>query len=422
MTDDDDGVKGKNNRVIPIREGRKSLDDLEPLEFMGDKIIGYNLADVSGKYRPVAVSWILKDWIARGEVTLAAGPGGLGKSTFFIAMGLSISSGEDFLNLGVTQSQRVAYLTTEDTAKDLFRSAEAAVEYNGIQVPPTFFLLSYGKEELSAIVTEWGMNTDALKEWVRMVGKELRADVLIVDPLMNLIEGDLNSARDATRLIKFFKTVGKECECGVVLVNHTRKVADKSKITLMDSIGSVAFGNGARVALVVRDATAKDINPEAGEEVGGDLLKTLAGLVAVDRDKNNNGMLERGMLFQRHSQFMKLQDPDQPEDTLRDSVGVIGPYKYNDLELVELDQRTLLIQELRKKEHSWAVNGSHQPKAVDTVRSFMEVDNNRRAFEVLNDLIHAGVLEKCEITVQKMSGGRMKNRKIVGVKVSARSK
>ena len=69
----------------------------------------------------------------RGHVTLTAAAPGVGKSTLAVEEAISLVTGEDFLNLDITEKRRVGLINNEETRDEIERRIEATCQAFKIQ-------------------------------------------------------------------------------------------------------------------------------------------------------------------------------------------------------------------------------------------------------------------------------------------------
>ena len=69
----------------------------------------------------------------RGHITLTAAAPGVGKSTLAVEEAVSLVTGEDFLNLDITEKRKVGLINNEETRDEIERRIEATCQAFKIQ-------------------------------------------------------------------------------------------------------------------------------------------------------------------------------------------------------------------------------------------------------------------------------------------------
>ncbi|MBX6370152.1 MAG: AAA family ATPase [Rhodospirillales bacterium] len=193
---------------------------------------------------PRQVRWLVPGLIPRGALTLVAGIGGAGKSTFLCAVAAAVSAGR----LGEPGDAIV--VTFEDPAAEVVRPRLEAANADLARV----HVVERADDGGLAAVRLPG-DLDELRALVR----EVSARLLVLDPVVAAIETSLDAHKDqhVRAVLAGLARLAEEEDLAVALVGHLNKAA--SRDAYLRVANSVAFWNAARsVVLVTADAAAPD--------------------------------------------------------------------------------------------------------------------------------------------------------------------
>ena len=134
----------------------------------------------------------------RGHITLTAAAPGVGKSTLAVEEAISLVTGEDFLNLDITEKRRVGLINNEETRDEIELLKQASsigdaamwkikyewlkpgVREREIEAKVHEFMLERGCEIIYDIIVASGGNTSPYRRWA--TDKLIRqGDLVIVD-------------------------------------------------------------------------------------------------------------------------------------------------------------------------------------------------------------------------------------------------
>lgn len=192
-------------------------------------------------YRPQAVSWLWRDRIPAGELSILGGDGGLGKSTFLALLAAEVTRGKArgltgtaqvVVALGEDDPSRVLAARYRAAGADMSRVHVLAAEDDGGESPVVL------PDDLGALRTEV---------------ERLRPDLVIVDPVSAHLSGAVDMHRDAGKggmrqvlnpLGRLAQTTGATVVCAV----HLRKGAGPASDLLG---GTKALRNAARNVLIL---------------------------------------------------------------------------------------------------------------------------------------------------------------------------
>lgn len=194
---------------------------------------------------PRAVRWLVPGVVPLRTSTLVAGQGGLGKSTWLMAVAAQVTTGK--LNGG--QPAHVIVVSYEDTIEEILRPrAEAAgadlTLMHEIVVPPQLggaVLLPRDVERLDAQIAETG------------------ARLIIVDPVLAALDVNLDAHKDqhVRVVLAQLAELAERHNCANALVLHLNKSLSADPYLRISS--SSGFYNAARsVVVVVPDPEGPD--------------------------------------------------------------------------------------------------------------------------------------------------------------------
>jgi hypothetical protein len=197
------------------------------------------------------VDWLWKGYLPKGKLTLLSGDGGEGKSTITCSLAATITTAGEWPD----------HSRCEHAGFVLFWSSE---DDPGDTIKPR--LMAAGAD-----VTRVGMIGNALDEngepmpfdpaiHFGKLAEKLRAShggisLLVIDPIVTAITGDMNKANDVRRSLQAIVDFAKEFDCAVIGITHSPKNARGAKL-VHRVIGSQAFTAYARNNLFVHHDSA----------------------------------------------------------------------------------------------------------------------------------------------------------------------
>jgi RecA-family ATPase len=215
-----------------------------------------------------------------GDVTMEVAPGGIGKTSWCICVGIELASGERLLDEHIFGTDlSVLYITGEDDKEEIERRIEAIVKaYPDKHLEGKLDRLDVlgtddeNVEKISLLTTERGSSKinregfavlDALLE-------AYRPSMLVLDPLVAFCgNGNMNDNPTMGSLVKQLKRLALKYACSILVVHHTNKHGERGDIN--SSSGAAATFNMARRAIMPVPMTKE----EAAE----------LGVMPTDRDR-----------------------------------------------------------------------------------------------------------------------------------------
>lgn len=266
-------LNGSYEKVITLKEG---LPWREPLPIL--KLTIPSVVEI--RPRP----WLYGYWSMRGAVTLIAAPGGTGKTALMTSVILACATGKSLLDELPLRPLNVVFLGLEESTEEMHRRFAAAMIHHKINQDEfdgrIFFLDGRQYGFCAANLDDNGNVMQAPDmDALRAIMLDLRIDILCADPLALLHTAPENDNSAMAQVMQYFNRLAQECDCGVILVHHTRKGAIAGD---PDGIrGAGALVNHARIAIglsPMNQDEAKDFNVSKDEQ---------RSLVRIDDLKRN---------------------------------------------------------------------------------------------------------------------------------------
>lgn len=313
----------ENQSLNEINEGNA------PIATKARKIL--KLSDAVSTATPL--SWTVQGWLTRGEASILYGKSGAGKSFAGLDIALSIA------DPAITEwhghkvhSGAVVYLCGEGYA-GLVRRAQAWVQEK--TSTPMDDIELYIKPRGEALNTGGGVDT-LISEIEELELNEAPA-LTVVDTLNRHVEGDENTADTARQFLAAVDALRYKYGCGVLIVHHSGKDADKG------SRGSSAFRAGVDAEIMVT-RTRSGIKLEHTKSKDGELRKLELDLIPVDI---------KGVYDEYGVQVSTLVCGDQRADRQSDTDGEAGipPKEKQEKPLTKPLQRALQVFRAAARKH-----------------------------------------------------------------------
>ncbi|GAB3394333.1 AAA family ATPase [Azotobacter armeniacus] len=194
--------------------------------------------------KPRGIRWLWPAWIAKGKLTVLAGAGGAGKTTLAIGLAAILTSGGHYPDGSLcTERGNVLIWTSEDDPADTLvpRLMAAGADLSRVHII-NGRINHKGEHEPFDPATDFNL----LRKAVEALGG---ASLLILDPVVNLVKGDMHKANDVRRSLQVVVDFAEEHDCAVLGISHFSKGSGGSS-PADRVIGSQAFGALARTVLV----------------------------------------------------------------------------------------------------------------------------------------------------------------------------
>ena len=154
------------------------------------------------------VDWLAKDWLQKGVVHQIVGAMDNGKSYFTAEISAQVSKGGELFGHPVEKG-KVLYISTEDSADTVIikRIKSLGGDLNNIAVYTKLAPISFpsGIDRLFRFVVEH------------------RPSVIVLDPILSMFEGDMNSETSARKVINPLVQLAQFFNIAVINVTHAGK-------------------------------------------------------------------------------------------------------------------------------------------------------------------------------------------------------
>lgn len=188
------------------------------------------------------ISWLWKDWLAKGKLHILAGQAGTGKTTLALSLAATISKGGQFADGLIAKKGSVLIWSGEDGINDTLAPRLSAA---GSDLTKIHFIDGYD-DNYQKRSFDPATDMPAL-----MMKVESMADLslLIIDPIVSAISGDGNKNGDVRRGLQPLVDLASCLNCAVLGITHLSK-GGQGKDPLERVTGSLAFGAVARIVMI----------------------------------------------------------------------------------------------------------------------------------------------------------------------------
>lgn len=261
---------------------------------------------------PEAVEWLWPGRLPLGKISLLEGDPGLGKSTVGVDLAARVSRGLPLPGGGLYGPAAVVLLSAEDGLADTVRPRLDAAGADARLV----YSLSLVIEDAETLPT-----LDGDLPRIERAVVDAKARLLVVDPLMAFLGGDVNSYRDqdVRRALAPLAKMAERQHVAVLVVRHLTKGGGAASI--YRGGGSIGIVGAARSALLV----AKDPEDEARRivaSVKSNLAKPPASLAYRIEEASNGAprlLWEEGDAGITADELLAAQAPGPEEGRPRDA-------------------------------------------------------------------------------------------------------
>jgi putative DNA primase/helicase len=197
--------------------------------------------------KPMAIDWLWPGWLPAGKLTILAGAAGTGKTTLALGLGAVITTAGRWPDgAASTKKGNVLVWSSEDVADDTLVPRLIA---SGADLTRCHFIegiVQHGE----SVPFDPSQDIPELHRAVERIGG---AALLIIDPIVSAVAGDMHRANDVRRSLQAVVDFAEAHSCAVIGITHFAK-GGAGKAPQDRVIGSQAFGALARMVLV----TAKE--------------------------------------------------------------------------------------------------------------------------------------------------------------------
>ena len=206
--------------------------------------------------------WVVRDYLIRGSVSLLAGAGSAGKSSLHKAWSVSLALGQPFGGFKPDKACTVLSYNVEDDIDEEHMRLSAILRWFGATPADIAGKIHIvGPSDVGTLVvrdpdTGKLKTTAAMDELDEMV-RELKPDVVLLDPLVELHTVDENDNTGLRSVIAQFRAFAKRHNVALGLAHHTRKGATNPGDP--DAIrGAGSIVGAVRVAFTVCTMTSEE--------------------------------------------------------------------------------------------------------------------------------------------------------------------
>ena len=208
------------------------------------------------------VDWLAKDWLQKGVVHQIVGAMDNGKSYFTAEISAQVSKGGELFGHPVEKG-KVLYISTEDSADTVIikRIKSLGGDLNNIAVYTKLAPISFpsGIDRLFRFVVEH------------------RPSVIVLDPILSMFEGDMNSEVSARKVINPLVQLAQFFNIAIINVTHAGKT--KKGHPNLDALGSQG------ITAITRANFYLALDEDTGERI-------------ITCIKNNNGGIKLSWSFE----------------------------------------------------------------------------------------------------------------------------
>jgi hypothetical protein len=188
------------------------------------------------------ISWLWRDWLAKGKLHVLAGPPGSGKTTVALSVAAILSRGALWPDGTQAEVGNVLMWSGEDAPEDTLAPRLQAA---GANLDRVFFVGDVGEGGSRRAFDPATDNALLEAEAIRIGNVAL----LIVDPIVNAVTGDSHKNTEVRRALQPLVDLGARLNAAVLGISHFSKGSQGRQPTERVT-GSLAFGALARVVMV----------------------------------------------------------------------------------------------------------------------------------------------------------------------------
>lgn len=197
--------------------------------------------------KPQPIDWLWPSWLPAGKLTILAGSAGTGKTTLALGLSAVITTGGRWPDGSIcNRTGNVLIWSSEDVADDTLVPRLIA---SGADMARCHFIEGIAQNG-ETLPFDPSQDIPELHRAVRRIGG---VSLLLIDPIVSAVAGDMHRANDVRRSLQTVVDFADSYGCAVVGITHFAK-GGAGKAPQDRVIGSQAFGALARMVLV----TAKE--------------------------------------------------------------------------------------------------------------------------------------------------------------------
>jgi hypothetical protein len=227
-------------------------------------------------------AWLIGVAVLRGFYSLITSPGGRGKTAWAIMVAVAAVMGQTALcGMVVRARLRVVFISGEDSGQEMMRRVRAFCQAHTIHPDDLGDrLLIIGAREVSGLT--FNRTDPSTKQVVvdaagiaclEAIGRQHRADLIIIDPLVSFFPAGLNDNAPASLAMAAISGICERLACGVVLLHHVSKGAVRGgeEASALAALGAVSISSHTRVAMSLMSLSEKEapglgVHPSAARD------------------------------------------------------------------------------------------------------------------------------------------------------------
>ena len=206
--------------------------------------------------------WLHGNDLMRGAVSMLSAPGARAKTSWLLTCALACSSGRSLLGAHIFGGPlRVLYLSAENSTDEITLRLRAAMQHHGLNNAdvPGLYVIAADQWGLPLLGTLAGAPVIHSSGWNALIAEldRIKPDVLIMDPLINLMGGvDQNSNSAAGLLMGQLAALAARRRIAVMMAHHVAKGRDPKSAE--SAMGAATFVNLCRIVLGIEPLDKND--------------------------------------------------------------------------------------------------------------------------------------------------------------------
>ncbi len=219
--------------------------------------------------------WVVPNLLLRGYVSGIFAPGGVGKSSMQLVLGMAVGTGKDLAGTGISERTPVLIINNEDDQTEMMRRIGAVAKHYGLEeaeLEGNLFVQSgYGSPLMLAVQQDKNVVATPNVEALTGFCKEKNIGVIMIDPFISTHNVGENENTLVDKVVQTYKKLAHETNASVCLVHHTRKIGGNSEAHAGDADigrGASSLKDAARCIVTLSkmaQETAESINMEPEE-------------------------------------------------------------------------------------------------------------------------------------------------------------
>lgn len=208
-----------------------------------DPLTSVNLV-CAADIKPQAIRWLWPSWLAKGKLAILAGVGGTGKTTVAMSFAATLTTANCWPDGVPCQGAgNVLIWSSEDDPADTLIPRLIAA---GADLKHVHIISGALTPDGEVLPFDPARDIPMLTRKVSVIGG---AAMLIVDPIVSAVSGDMHKANDVRRSLQALVDFAAQFDCAVIGISHFTK-GSKGVSPAERVIGSQAFSALARLVLV----------------------------------------------------------------------------------------------------------------------------------------------------------------------------